>query len=76
MAKQCKINTEAMINDFLSDSTRYQIVIRGQRMLITDMVQHKDIVEMKFNNNTKALVQQEMEQICSRLNNNEILIRR
>jgi len=73
--KKCKINVEAMIDDFLNDSARYQIVIRGQRMLITDMVKHKDIVEMKFNADTKSLVQEEMEQICTRLNNNEIIVR-
>lgn len=70
------LDTNEMTNHFLAENTRYQIVIRGERMFINDIIKHKDVVEMKFTPETKQLVQEEMEQICNKLNNNEIIIGR
>jgi hypothetical protein len=69
------LDTEKVIKDFLLDNARYQIVIRGQRLIIEDAKTNKDVVEMKFDEENKQEVQTKMEGICASLNNGEIIMR-
>lgn len=69
------LDTEKIIKDFLLDNARYQVVIRGQRLIIEDAKTNKDVVEMKFNEENKQEIQAKIEGICASLNNGEIIMR-
>ena len=69
------LDTEKVIKDFLLDHARYQIVIRGQRLIIEDAKTNKDIIEMKFNEENKQEIQAKIEGICQSLNEGEIIIK-
>lgn len=69
------LNGNKLIEDFLADHSRYQIVIRGNRLIIMDNKRNADIIEMRFNENNKAEIQAKIEGICNSLNNEEIIIR-
>lgn len=69
------LNIDKAMNDFLADNCRYEITIRGQRLIIFDKKRHNDIVEMKFNEENRQEIQAKIEGICKSLNDGEIIIK-
>lgn len=69
------LDTNKLMEDFLLDNSRYEVIIRGKKLTIRDNKTNRDIVEMKFDNNNKTEIQAKIEGICDSLNNGEILIR-
>lgn len=69
------LNTNKLMQDFLESHCRYEVVVRGRRLFITDKKFNTDIIEMRYDETNKAEIQAKIEGICASLNNDEILIR-
>jgi len=69
------LDTNKLMEDFLLDNSRYEVVIRGKKLKIHDNKTNHDIIEMKFNDDNKIEIQAKIEGICDSLNNGEIIMR-
>ena len=70
-----ELNTNKLIEDFLLDNSRYEVIIRGKKLSIHDNKRNHDVIEMRFDDTNKIEIQAKIEGICESLNNGEIIIR-